>query len=361
MTRPTVNFWLAMVLGGLWLAALGCAVPYPILERPQTPPGAGVEDLLGSGRLESFPFVGAQIGRMHQNQDGSRLAVVRFAASGQALDSLRRWQKELTARQRAKSTGFTTVGSSGYLTYHAGGLEGLAWTSGVWLFIAEARDPGSLSRLLEASPLGGIASGQATLAILNYMWLIIPVLFIVGLVGVFTLMNLAARWMALKPKEGVVPASRQELMDRLLALNDQARPFSVAPGEKADLVAQWNLVDATWWEAFQKAGLRKAYRLRLALDEGRHEVRAFEETGSIEWGVGPQVRFQRSWFGGIVLYHKERAVAYGLKSMAPPEVGKIYDYSFDVDEIKGPVIDIVTGAGWRFAPALYTWQVKRMA
>jgi hypothetical protein len=126
-------------------------------------------------------------------------------------------------------------------------------------------------------------------------------------------------------------------------------------------VAQWNLVDATWWEAFQKAGLSKAYRLRLALDEGRHEVRAFEETGSIEWGVGPQVRFERSWSGGIVLFQQERAVAHGLKSLAPPEAGEIYDYSFDVSEIKEPVIDIVTGAGWRFAPALFTWLVKPTA
>jgi hypothetical protein len=361
MKRPRANFWLAIVLGGLWLAVLGCAVPYPILERPQTPPSAEVEELLGRDRLESFSFAGAQIARMRQNQDGSQLAAVRFAAGGQAMDALRRWENKLTARQPALTTGFTKVGSSGYLTYRTDGVEGLAWTSGVWFFIAEARDPGSLSRLLEASPLGGIASGQAIRAIFNYMWLIISVLLIVGLVGTYALMNLVARWWAVKPKEGVAPVSRQELVDRLLALNDPARPFSVAPGEKADLVVQWNLVDATWWEAFQKAGLRKAYRLRLALDEGRHEVRAFEETGSIEWGVGPQIRFEGSWFQGIVLFHKERAVAYGLKSLAPPEVGKIYDYSFDVDEIKGPVIDIVTGGGWRFTQAVFTWQVKSTA
>jgi len=361
MTRPRKNFWLAVFLGGLWLAAWGCAVPYPVLERPQAPPEAEVEELLGGGPLEAFPFPGSQIGRMQLNRDGSRKGAVRFAAVGQALDSLRLWQKVLRARKPAPTTGFTTVGSSGYLTYHTDAMEGLAWTSGMWLFIAEARDPGSLSHLLETSNLGGLASGEATLAVFKYLWLIIPVLFIIGLVGTFALMNLVARWWAVKPGEGVAPVGRQELLERLLALNDPARPFSVAPGEKADLVAQWNLVDATWWEAFQKAGLRKAYRLRLALDEGRHEVRAFEETGSIEWGVGPQVRYARSWFAGIVLFHKERAAAYGLKSLAPPEVGKIYDYSFDVDEIKGPVIDIVTGAGWRFAPALYSWQVKPTA
>ncbi len=146
-----------------------------------------------------------------------------------------------------------------------------------------------------------------------------------------------------------------------MALNDRGRPFRIGPGEKADLVAEWNLVDADWWEAFQKAGLHKAYRLRLALDEARREVRSFEETGSIEWRLGPQVRFERSWFGGIVLYHQEGAVAYGLKSLTPPEAGKIYDYSFDIAEIKGPIIAIVTGAGWRFAPSLYTWQVQRTA
>jgi hypothetical protein len=361
MRRVSANFWLAILLVGLGLGTWGCAVPYPILERPQTPPGTGAEELLGRGPLEALPFAGAQIGRMRQNQDGSQLGMVRFADSGQAMDALKLWKNKLAARRPTPTTGFTKVGSSGYLTYHTGGMEGLAWTSGVWLFIAEARDPGSLSRLLESSPLGGIASGQATRAIFSYIWLIIPVLSLVGLAGTYALMNLVARWWAVKPKEGAAPVSRPELLERLLALNDEARPFTIAPDEKADLVAQWNMVDATWWEAFQKAGLSKAYRLRLALDEGRYEVRAFEETGSIEWSVGPQVRFAGSWFQGIVLLQKERAVACGLKSLAPLEVGKIYDYSFDVEEIKGPVIDIVTGAGWRFASALFTWQVKRTA
>ena len=80
--------------------------------------------MLGRDRLLSFAFAGAQIGRMRQNQDGFQLAAVRFAANGQAMDSLRLWKNELMSRQPALTTGFTKVGFSGYLTYCADGLAG---------------------------------------------------------------------------------------------------------------------------------------------------------------------------------------------------------------------------------------------
>ncbi len=169
MLPPRANFWLAMLLGWLWLAAWGCAVPHAVLERPQTPPDAKVQDLLGTASLAPFPFVGAKTGWMHQYQDGSRLAAVQYADGARGVDSIKLWQKELKARQPALNTGLTIVGSSGYLTYHADGLQGMAWTSGGWVFVAEARDPNSLSHLLEASTLGGTASGQMSRTILNYV------------------------------------------------------------------------------------------------------------------------------------------------------------------------------------------------
>jgi hypothetical protein len=61
---------------------------------------------------------------MRQNQDGSQLAAVRFAADGGAMDSLRLWKNELMSRQPALTTGFTKVGSSGYLSCRADGLAG---------------------------------------------------------------------------------------------------------------------------------------------------------------------------------------------------------------------------------------------
>lgn len=118
-------------------------------------------------------------------------------------------------------------------------------------------------------------------------------------------------------------------------------------------------MDASWWGVFAKAGLKKTYRLLLGLDEEKHEVRAFEEEGSIEWQAGaPAVSYSRRQFRGISLFRYERGVGYGFKKESL-EPGKVYDYRFDSREIKGPITDVVTAAGWRFAPALWKRQVRR--
>ncbi len=355
--RPfQVRFVFLAVL--LWLTA-GCGVPHPALERPRTPADASLDKILGEGRYAPFALGGSQLGRDYRFPRGLRQAALRYASESEALAGLRLWEKELRRAGRATVDGVTTIMGSAYLTYHGDAMQGLAWTSGVWLLIAEAPDAEALSRLMDNEGLGGMGMGETSKAFLRYLWFVIPALFILGLMGTYVMMNFIAGLMTVKPDAGVSPVSRQELVSRLLAVNDLKPPFLVGPGEKSDLVAEWNLVDATWWEAFQKAGLKKSYRLLLALDESRHEVRAFEQEGSIAWGAGPQAHYSRTWFGGIVLFRKERAVAYGLKSLAPLEAGKIYDYSFDVDEIKGPIIHIVTEAGWRFAPQLWAWKVKK--
>ena len=51
-------------------------------------------------------------------------------------------------------------------------------------------------------------------------------------------------------------------------------------------------------------------------------------------------------------------MGYGLKQ-GSLEPGKVYDYRFDIREIKGPIMDAVTAAGWRFAPVLWKRQVRR--
>jgi len=57
-------------------------------------------------------------------------------------------------------------------------------------------------------------------------------------------------------------------------------------------------------------------------------------------------------FRGIILRRRVRGVAYGLD-------GTIYDYRFDSREIKGPITEIITAAGWRFAPVYLKRQLRR--
>jgi hypothetical protein len=79
----------------------------------------------------------------------------------------------------------------------------------------------------------------------------------------------------------------------------------------------------------------------------------------MEWGAGaltaPTVSYRRQFFRGVALVRYERGVAYGFRTPTGGGFGKVLDYKFDMMELKRPVIETVTAAGWRFRPVL--WRV----
>jgi len=165
-----------------------------------------------------------------------------------------------------------------------------------------------------------------------------------------------------KRRSSIPPVSKQELVNKILALNSSSMPYHIVKGTDTDLVAEWKIVDAQWYGIFNKSGLKSAYRALLQVDESRHTVRCYEELGSIAWTAGlqglvPAVSFQKSFFGGRILYSKEYAKGYGLKQLSPPEPGKVYNYKFDVNEIRGPIILTTEENGWEWVPVT----AKRLA
>lgn len=149
--------------------------------------------------------------------------------------------------------------------------------------------------------------------------------------------------------------SRDVLYRRILELNDPSKPYHIIQGKDSDLMAEWKIVDATWYGIFNKNRLSEAYRALLLLDDSRHSVRCFEELGSVNWSAGasgliPSVHYQKRFFQGRILYKKEIAVGYGIKQLNPVEAGKVYDYKFDVNEIRNPIIDVVKESGWEWVP-----------
>jgi hypothetical protein len=149
--------------------------------------------------------------------------------------------------------------------------------------------------------------------------------------------------------------NKEELTSRLLALNDPSKPYHIIKGDDTDLVAEWKIVDANWYGIFSKNHLSEAYRARLLLDETRHSVRCYEELGTVNWlagtsGLKPTVSYQKSFFHGRVLYKKELGKGYGIKQPSPMEVGKVYDYKFDINEIRAPIEAEVRNSGWEWVP-----------
>jgi hypothetical protein len=157
-----------------------------------------------------------------------------------------------------------------------------------------------------------------------------------------------------EPDETTPVKTRTELENRLLAVNEDRVPFTVSRsggGEEGDFVAEWKIVDASWYEIFAKAGLEKSHRILLVLDEKENEVRALEQSMDVEWRAGvPSLSFSAEKFQGRTFGSKSFGTAYAFKGVNPLDFGQVYKYRFDVSEMKGPLTEVITGSGWSFVP-----------
>jgi hypothetical protein len=158
-----------------------------------------------------------------------------------------------------------------------------------------------------------------------------------------------------KKPSGIPPIARQELIEKILALNDDSKPYRITRDVSSDFLAEWKIADAKWYGIFNKNALKEAYRAFILLDESRQTARYYEELGSISWNVGlqgviPNVTYTRTFFHGRILFQKEYAVGYGMKEKNVPNWEKVYDYKFDVNEIRGPIGWTVKQAGWEWVP-----------
>jgi hypothetical protein len=151
-----------------------------------------------------------------------------------------------------------------------------------------------------------------------------------------------------RPAAGTPVSSPQEVLDRLMGLNRSTAPYQIMEGsaEKVDLIAEWKIVDARWHEIFAKAGLTKVFKIYLKLDPQKHEVRASDREYTVEWSAGiPRLSLTVSAFKG-----QTQAVEFGKAYAFTEEFGpgQVYSYRFDTREIKNPIQEAVTGAGWTY-------------
>ena len=144
----------------------------------------------------------------------------------------------------------------------------------------------------------------------------------------------------------VLPAG--EVRQRLLALNRDTAPYQIIEGaaENVDLIAEWKIVDARWYEIFAKANLTRVFRIYMKFDEAKHEVRAKDEEFTLEWRAGvPSLSVSASKFSGQKT-SIEFGTAYAFTEEFKP--GQVYNYRFNTSEIKKPIQEAVTACGWTY-------------
>lgn len=157
-------------------------------------------------------------------------------------------------------------------------------------------------------------------------------------------------------KKSAFPAiSKATLKEKILALNAPNSPYQIIEAEKTDMVIEWKIVDAGWYGIFSKERVNKTYNAFLFLDENCHTVRYYEEMESVEWhagtdGLKPSIFYRKEFFKGRILFRKSWGVQYGIKKSG--ELGKIYEYKFDIGYIRDPIKKVVEENGWEFVPVV---------
>jgi hypothetical protein len=152
-----------------------------------------------------------------------------------------------------------------------------------------------------------------------------------------------------RPEAGTPVKPQAELRAALLALNRDSSPWHIreaAPAEKCDLVVEWRIVDAKWYEIFAKAGLKSVFKIFLKFDATQNEVRALDQEWSVEWRAGvPSLSVAAQAFRG-----QKAEISFG-KAYAFTEkgtFGEVYNYRFSTGEMKKPIQDVITSAGWSY-------------
>ena len=125
------------------------------------------------------------------------------------------------------------------------------------------------------------------------------------------------------PHEPATIQSKNILRDMLTALNRPTAPYQIIDGasENVDLIAEWKIVDAQWYEIFVKAKLTKVFRIYMKLDPDHHEVRAQDHEYTIQWSAGvPRLSLAVSAFRGRMTSMEFSAGYAFSETLAPDQV-----------------------------------------
>jgi hypothetical protein len=140
--------------------------------------------------------------------------------------------------------------------------------------------------------------------------------------------------------------SPSELRERLLALNGEGAPFTVAPGTDCDLVAEWKLVDSDPRRPLEGPGAIERERVFLSIDAPARDVRAYVQSLSVRWFTGlPTGSFTVKKRGLTPETSSQHGKGFRFTGdlRRPFET---YEYRFNVAELIRPLSEAVTAAGW---------------
>lgn len=169
----------------------------------------------------------------------------------------------------------------------------------------------------------------------------------------------ASAWSArTEARTGARPADIVTLRESLLALNHQKDiPVTVtASDDGRALEINWRYADARWFDLMRVHRMKRTHKLVLTFDEAARKVRVTEYMSAFDASAGAG-GLNLKWHAasGIQFFQVEHKRVFGaqLDENGRPTGELSKAYTFNLQELKAPVIEAVTGRGWTWQPV--TW------
>jgi hypothetical protein len=287
------------------------------------------------------------------NGDGTLAAAARFATAEDADRGLARLAQQYGLQQQEKTADGWRVSASGM----AGRV---LRDERRFLLVIGTEEAVAVKRLAETP---GLAMTASLASVAGAEKRPCKMQFIVVLAGVlgwaaaqFFIFGRVASWAGGVPAApDVRPLSAGELKVRLMAVNAMGVPFTVSASRAPnELVVDWRYGDAAWFDLMRVHKMQRGYRLVLRLDGDAHNVRAMEQISSLDLSAGAaaaSLDWKTSYGINFVHYQHERVFGLQIKD-GNLTLDPSYAYTFDLREIKQPIIDVIRNAGWEFRPVI---------
>lgn len=178
----------------------------------------------------------------------------------------------------------------------------------------------------------------------------------VGLAGVWFFKGSA--WSArIAPIAGVPPLDLSALGERLMALAHAGTGVEVIAGaDGRTWEIGWRHADARWIDWMRVHRNRQTHKLSITLDEAHRTARVREYWSAFDASAGPdRLRFNWNVATGIQFFRVDhrRTVGLQLDARGRPTGELSTGMRFDLQALKSPVIEAVTGGGWTWQPVVW--------
>ena len=352
------------VAGSVWreVAALEASAPHDVPDAVATRVALSDDTLLPASDA-SAAFPDARAATMALWQDGTRLVLVDAGDASGAAAARRRDLTESSAHLSGSTDLLAGRFASDAFTTAAGAHGRLVVADGNVAIVAGPSDDAVASRVAvlrarsDVPQLAWALSAPVGDAMSAFLLRTLGPVLLWALLAVPWFGRMASWAGASPPALGAPVLDAATLRRNLLALGGGALPFTVTGGARDDeLIVDWRYADTRLTPALQLTGRRRVHRIVLRLDDRRHVVRAQDRRATLNWSAGGATNAASlDWRAsrGITLFQYEHETELGIgiengRFAITPKAS----YTFDLRELKDPVVATVTRSGWEWRPVI---------